>query len=487
MPPKRDLLGRKFGRLTVIGPAETTSGHKSRAVWQCLCECGTLKNIRAEALIRGATQSCGCFHLEVISKHKRELAVADLLQKGFDLISEYKTYDAFPATVRCLECGITKEYCSVRTAVDIAKCYECHPAGRTYTRAKIDAVCAATNYLLISMEYNEKAGSHSLLQLQCRSCKTNRTVDYVPNLVRYPNCSACVNRQRAQEFERDRENKKRKKVLEGPKIPKNGKRNRRYSLEEVKETSEKAGFQYLDTHYNNAREKHTFQCSNGHIINVSFGKIRTYATEGRDGCLECFHAKQRHTTEFIKEELRKRGFEFMDAEYKNSSTKHSVKCLTCGICFKPKIDGVINGGHGCPTCNKKLHERKTGEFLREILPQTIEIVREFYIGEKIIVDGKLIQNRLFVDYAFEYNGIRYFIEYNGDQHYGPVKFGSMTKEQAIDKFAQQQIRDQWLREYCKRNGIFLLEIDGRKGAVFGKNIKGYLEETLLPLLHLKAG
>lgn len=54
---KIDMIGRKFGKLTVIGPAKS---HGTKAYWMCLCECGTVKEIRGQLLRSGRAQSCGC-------------------------------------------------------------------------------------------------------------------------------------------------------------------------------------------------------------------------------------------------------------------------------------------------------------------------------------------------------------------------------------------------------------------------------------------
>lgn len=37
MPAKINLLGQKFGKLTVIQEAEN---HKGRTAWLCQCDCG---------------------------------------------------------------------------------------------------------------------------------------------------------------------------------------------------------------------------------------------------------------------------------------------------------------------------------------------------------------------------------------------------------------------------------------------------------------
>lgn len=52
-----DLTGHRFGRLVVEMRSGTSRG---QAVWQCLCDCGTHKNIVGYTLRRGLSQSCGC-------------------------------------------------------------------------------------------------------------------------------------------------------------------------------------------------------------------------------------------------------------------------------------------------------------------------------------------------------------------------------------------------------------------------------------------
>ena len=53
------------------------------------------------------------------------------------------------------------------------------------------------------------------------------------------------------------------------------------------------------------------------------------------------------------------------------------------------------------------------------------------------------------------------IEYNGEQHYHPVRFGNMTEEKAKAAFDKQLVRDAYVREFCNNNGLKLIEIDGR--------------------------
>jgi len=51
------MIGKKFGKLTVIGEAASICGRKR---WMCACECGNEKVIYASNLISGGSKSCGC-------------------------------------------------------------------------------------------------------------------------------------------------------------------------------------------------------------------------------------------------------------------------------------------------------------------------------------------------------------------------------------------------------------------------------------------
>ena len=78
MPKKIDLIGHKYGRLTVINeaPRYTMKSGDSKVMWNCICECGNTSVVAANNLRSGTTTSCGCFQKEnqskIISERNRE-------------------------------------------------------------------------------------------------------------------------------------------------------------------------------------------------------------------------------------------------------------------------------------------------------------------------------------------------------------------------------------------------------------------------------
>ena len=56
---KTDLVGKKFGKLTVLSSTDMRS-NKGNQIWKCQCECGNICYISTNHLQTGNTKSCGC-------------------------------------------------------------------------------------------------------------------------------------------------------------------------------------------------------------------------------------------------------------------------------------------------------------------------------------------------------------------------------------------------------------------------------------------
>lgn len=63
---KKDLIGKKFGKLTVIEPTEER--YNRSIIWRCKCDCGNEILVPTGRLTSGNTKSCGCLQLENLSK-----------------------------------------------------------------------------------------------------------------------------------------------------------------------------------------------------------------------------------------------------------------------------------------------------------------------------------------------------------------------------------------------------------------------------------
>lgn len=109
--PRMDLIGQRFGRLTVIEKADDyviPSGFHY-AAWKCKCDCGNIAEVKQQKLIQGVTKSCGCFKRENTSK----LKLIDLTGRRFGkltVIERIEGKDKKSVWWKCkCDCGNYKE------------------------------------------------------------------------------------------------------------------------------------------------------------------------------------------------------------------------------------------------------------------------------------------------------------------------------------------------------------------------------------------
>lgn len=76
-----DLRGHRYGRLFVQSLHDIVD---SRAVWDCLCDCGNTINVKSTRLRKGVTRSCGCI--------RRERAIYQNTTHGMSKTKIYMTW-----------------------------------------------------------------------------------------------------------------------------------------------------------------------------------------------------------------------------------------------------------------------------------------------------------------------------------------------------------------------------------------------------------
>lgn len=73
MSKMKDLTGRRFNRLTVIKRDLNPQQGRVRTKWICKCDCGKIISVVSTDLLRGHTQSCGCYQKCQASKSLTEI------------------------------------------------------------------------------------------------------------------------------------------------------------------------------------------------------------------------------------------------------------------------------------------------------------------------------------------------------------------------------------------------------------------------------
>lgn len=100
---QKDLTGMRFGRLTVIDKASPAKGSHGENLsrWNCICDCGNKRIVRALVLLNGRTLSCGCLGKE----HRR----AAVLKHG---LSKQRIYHIYLGMIdRCYDQNSENYFC----------------------------------------------------------------------------------------------------------------------------------------------------------------------------------------------------------------------------------------------------------------------------------------------------------------------------------------------------------------------------------------
>lgn len=118
--PCENLIGQKFGRLTVEAMAASTPGSSRR--WLCRCECGNSVVVSQENLKSGHTKSCGCLKSpDITGKVFGKLTVLGRSEKR-----GHRGNRTVPLWECRCECGrITYKAKDTLTNPELSMCAEC--------------------------------------------------------------------------------------------------------------------------------------------------------------------------------------------------------------------------------------------------------------------------------------------------------------------------------------------------------------------------
>jgi hypothetical protein len=221
--------------------------------------------------------------------------------------------------------------------------------------------------------------------------------------------------------------------------------------------------------YSDTETKINFLCL---VCNNMWKTAPHYIKDG-GGCVECWKNKKLAISQSLKSSNEDIDKFLIDndikikriGEYTLSNIKLDLECLICHHIWGSRPND-IKRGKGCPLCLLK-NEKIIYEYLRKV-----NICFSYH--HKIFNKDK----NIFVDFYISLHNL--IIEYNGSQHYKPVRFGNRSSDEAKRAFEKQTKRDNALRLYCKNNNINLIEIDGR--TYFGNALKKYLKNYFEPYL-----
>jgi very-short-patch-repair endonuclease len=164
-------------------------------------------------------------------------------------------------------------------------------------------------------------------------------------------------------------------------------------------------------------------------------------------CPKCYGTPRKTTKQFKQEVYDLTCGEYrLVSDYKTNKTKVKIEHTVCGLVYEVRPDSFRNGRR-CPVCKSSKGEEKIAKYL---LNKNIQ-----FTSQKTFNDLVNIFQLRFDFYLPEYNMC---IEYDGIQHFEPVRFNGISEEVANENFKNQQIRDKMKNKYCEKKGINLLRI-----------------------------
>ena len=165
-----DLIGKRFGRLTVISLNDFNGGN---ARWLCVCDCGKEKIIIGRSLTKGMTTSCGCYGDE----QRKKATFIDLTGERFGkLVVNHFSYSIgtnYLWNCTC-DCGNTKDInkSSLRRGLtNSCGCEQGHslPEGESRARALFSSY--KSNAKRRGIEFGIDIGEFKMItKLNCHYC-----------------------------------------------------------------------------------------------------------------------------------------------------------------------------------------------------------------------------------------------------------------------------------------------------------------------------
>lgn len=225
----------------------------------------------------------------------------------------------------------------------------------------------------------------------------------------------------------------------------------KHNIEEVKKIFNKKEYILLSDKYKNNHEKLNYICLKHKDKGVQQITLSSIIHSGC-GCYYCGLEKssksKMHPDSYYIEWCNQNNFTYVDRIIKNHQTYIGFYCnkhKDMGIQYKSITN--VEKNTGCIYCNNFKTEKLVGVILDKY--------NISYIRQKRFSDCKDKYTLPFDYYIPQY---KIAIEYDGEQHFKPIRFHGLNEQKAIEEFKKCKLRDQIKTEYCKNNNILLIRI-----------------------------
>lgn len=129
-------------------------------------------------------------------------------------------------------------------------------------------------------------------------------------------------------------------------------------------------------------------------------------------------------------------------QYKNYSSNLSFCCQKCGHIWKSSFKNFLQKRNPCQACGNNSTQLKLFEIVQKIYPDAALNFRGF---SWLKTKNGTQEIDIFVPSA------KLAIEYDGEQHFMPVRFGGISKERARENFNKTKKLDQRKNKCIKQH------------------------------------
>lgn len=185
------------------------------------------------------------------------------------------------------------------------------------------------------------------------------------------------------------------------------------------------------------------------------------------GCSICKNRDKLKINKLTNEEFINRAniahnnlYDYSKVNYINDNVKVCILCKKHGEFLQ--LPGChVRFKHGCPKCRSSKGEQEILNFLN---------VNNISFEREKTFSNLLLKRKLKFDFYLP--ALNIIIEYDGIQHFSPVRFNGISQEMADKLFERTKIVDSIKTDFCLNNNIKLLRIS------YNENIQLKLKDYL---------
>ena len=156
-----------------------------------------------------------------------------------------------------------------------------------------------------------------------------------------------------------------------------------------------------------------------------------------------------------------------------------LRPYACGKCDRSFTTNSHRTAHAA-TCTGGLVRVSSGEIACMRVLDTMEIEYEFDLAHEGLT--AYTNTRLRFDFIVTIYGRTLFIEFDGQHHYEPVRFGGMSEEKARSALEKVQYHDKMKNDFCVAGGYPLLRISYKDNDIVGDLIADFINSNSKPPL-----